>query len=270
MSGELRHFRETNIAFSVGPTPVSADATRLAFLRATLSAALDLGVRYVDLSESPTPDAALAVTRLAAGDHWPSLTMFVAARPDRDVESSQDRGPTIVRVRPVGEDAEAPSSISGREVGVRFPDLESAERFAALEAGRGVRWISFPGSLIDARRVASVVGSIRTEGARVLVTNPHADGRLGGPGEAFSSSTPTGAPMPLASLERAYAPVLRLGFLTANGGRTLPQAAVAFLIAVGAVPSVRFSDVRQLAAFGVATKLPPIAPEDLARLVGSP
>ncbi|MCI4362595.1 MAG: hypothetical protein L3J77_05340 [Thermoplasmata archaeon] len=267
MSGDSRSYPGSNIAFSVGPLAISADATRLSFLRATLSAALDLGIRHIDLSESPSPEAALAVTRLASGVRWPSLSLFVADRSAAAADDSPVRGPSVVRLRPVGEDSEALRSPSQPEEGVRFPDLESAERFASLEVRRGAGWVSFPGSLIDARRVANLVGSVRTEGARVLVTNPHADGRLGGPGESFSSSPLTGAPTPLASLERAYAPVLRLGFLTAGGGRTLPQAAVAFVLAVGAVPSVRFSDVRQLQAFGDATKLPPIVPEELAHLM---
>ena len=269
MSGNSRNTPGSTIAFSFGPAPISADATRLSFLRATLAAALDLGIRFVDLTESPSPEAAAAVTRLASGGRWPSLSLFVADRPDATADESPAPGPTVVRLRPAGEDPEGPPGDPQREEGVRFPDLESAERFASLEVRRGAQWISFPGSLIDARRVAALVGTVRTEGARVLVTNPLAGGRLGGPGELFSSSTPTGAPTPYAALERAYAPVLRLGFLTAGRGRTLPQAAVAFVVAVGAVPSVRFTDVRQLAAFGDVTKLPPIVPADLARLLES-
>jgi hypothetical protein len=270
VSSDSRDRPASTIAFSLGPGPIPADATRLSFLRATLAAAFDRGIRHVDLHESVSPDAALAVTRLAAGDRWSSLTLFVSERPHPTSADSPADGPALVRLRPAGEDPDASPRGPRSEEGVRFPDLESAERFASLEARGGARWISFPGSLIDSRRVGGLVGSVLTEGGRVLLTNPHSDGRLGGPGEGLASPAPTRAPTPLASIERAYAPVLRLGFLTEGGRRTLPQAAVGFVLAVGAIPAVRFSDVRQLTAFGDPTMFAPLAPEELARILGPP
>ncbi|MCI4320883.1 MAG: hypothetical protein L3K05_01060 [Thermoplasmata archaeon] len=212
----------------------------------------------------------MAVTRLAAGAHWPALTLFVTGRRDPSLANGAVPGPHMVRLRGVGDVAEASPPGARSEEGVRFPDLEGAERFASLEVQQGAGWISFPGSLIEARRVAGLVASLTKLGGRVLVTNPHADGRLGGPGEGLSSTATAGAPTPLASLERAYAPVLRLGFLTSGGRRTLPQAAVAFVLALPAIPSVRFADVRQLVEFGDPSRLLPIVPAEMARLLGPP
>jgi aryl-alcohol dehydrogenase-like predicted oxidoreductase len=103
----------------------------------------------------------------------------------------------------------------------------------------------------------------------VLLTNPHADGRLDGQWLTEGLSPPARAPRPvdLADLERSYAPVLALRFLTERRRRTLPQAAVAFALALGAMPSVRFRDLAQVEAFGNADQIEPLTEAELARLV---
>jgi hypothetical protein len=72
--------------------------------------------------------------------------------------------------------------------------------------------------------------------------------------------------MELADLQREYTPVLPLGFLTAGHRRTLGQAAVGFALSVGAVPAIRFRDLRQLAELTDAPALEPLSPDVLARV----
>jgi aryl-alcohol dehydrogenase-like predicted oxidoreductase len=102
----------------------------------------------------------------------------------------------------------------------------------------------------------------------VLLTNPHADGRLDGQWLSDGLATPSRSPHPVdfAELERAYSPVLALGFLTEHRRRTLPQAAMAFAFALGAVPSVRFRDLAQVEAFGNPDQVEPLTDAELGRL----
>ncbi|MFI5415572.1 MAG: hypothetical protein ACHQ16_08000, partial [Candidatus Lutacidiplasmatales archaeon] len=127
----------------------------------------------------------------------------------------------------------------------------------------------FPGHLLDANRVRAVVRGIRTAGAEALLTNPLADGRLDGRWLSEGTLAQDGPPRPmdLASLQQAFAPVLPLGFLTAGRRRTLAQAAVGFVRAIGAVPSVRFRDLRQIAELVDPGGADPLSTDEVERAV---
>lgn len=150
-----------------------------------------------------------------------------------------------------------------------FPTLDAAEVGWRGAVHDGADWISLPGHLLDARRVLSVVRGIRESGAEALLTNPLADGRLDGRWLSEGTLAQDGPPRPmdLASLQRAYAPVLPLGFLTAGRRRTLAQAAIGFVRAIGAVPSVRFRDLRQMAELVDPGGADPLSSEEVERLV---
>jgi len=165
--------------------------------------------------------------------------------------------------------ASVPTSDIAGAVGVRFADLSSAETGWERATHDGALWISFPGHLLDANRVRSVVRGIRDVGAGALLTNPLADGRLDGRWLTEGTLAQDGPPRPmdLASLQRAFAPVLPLGFLTAGRRRTLAQAAVGFVRAIGAVPSVRFRDLRQIAELVDPGGADPLSTDEVERAV---
>jgi aryl-alcohol dehydrogenase-like predicted oxidoreductase len=100
------------------------------------------------------------------------------------------------------------------------------------------------------------------------MTDPHAGGRLDGGLLSSGVLDHPGAPRPLdlAELQRQYAPVLPLGFLTAARRRTLGQAAVAFVLTLGAVPAIRFRDARQLAELTDPPATEPLSDAELSRL----
>jgi aryl-alcohol dehydrogenase-like predicted oxidoreductase len=151
---------------------------------------------------------------------------------------------------------------------VKFADLDHAEARWQAEVYDGARWVSFPGHILEARRLLPVVRGIREAGAEVLLTNPLAEGRLDGRWLSEGTLAQDGPPRPmdLPSLQRAYAPVLPLGFLTTGRRRTLAQAAIGFVRAIGAIPSVRFRDIRQIAELVDGSGADPLSEDELERV----
>lgn len=74
----------------------------------------------------------------------------------------------------------------------------------------------------------------------LIVGDPFAEGRLDGTRfvEAVGSRSPDAAPPRIRELRRDFAPVLRLGFLTADRRRTLAQAAIQYALQQPGVVSV--------------------------------
>jgi hypothetical protein len=252
------------VAFSLGTEATPSAGPARARLARTLGGAVARGVTVLDVSESPSQDAGWALAREGAGPRWSMLTVFLAAETPGPARAPSP-GATVVLAAP---HSVVPNGEIAATSGVRFDELGSAEAGAAAAAQAGAAWVSLPGSLIDAPRLIPLVATIRAAGASVLLTNPHADGRLDGQWLSEGLSPPARAPRPvdLADLERSYAPVLALRFLTERRRRTLPQAAVAFALALGAVPSVRFRDLAQVEAFGNADQLEPLTEAELGRL----
>ncbi len=90
-----------------------------------------------------------------------------------------------------------------------------------------------PYSLVDQRLRRRFEPEPEEKGARLLVRDPFAGGRLDG--SRFASVLPgPGRPEPppsVRALQESFAPVLRVAFLARDRRRTLPQAAVQYLFA---------------------------------------
>jgi hypothetical protein len=258
--------REPAVAFSIGPdVPPVYGPTRARFL-ATIRGATERGIGFLDLSETPALGPSWSLAEAGAGDRWTLITVFVPELP-----SAPRPGPfprEVVGLAPAWGSG-GPDERHRGATGVRYRELGAAEAGAVGAARAGARWVAVPGSVLDAARLVPLAEEIRAAGARILLTNPHADGRLDGRwlAEGLGADTRRTRPLELGELERSYGPVLALGFLTEGRRRTLPQAAVAFALAIGAVPSVRFRDVGQLDAFGRPESVVPLTPEELARAV---
>lgn len=251
------------LAFSVGSEPTPSAGPSRARLARTIAGAVAAGLPALDLSDSPTPEAAWTLAREGAGPRWSALGIFVTERP-AELTGRALPGQLIVLESP----SERRSGQMPGGPGVRFGELGAAEAGAHSAVRGGAAWVALPGSLLDAPRLIELVAELRAAGAAVLLTNPHADGRLDGQWltEGLSPTSRSPRPVDFAELERSYAPVLALAFLTERRGRTLPQAAVAFAVAIGAVPSVRFRDLAQVEAFGTPDRLEPLTEAELARL----
>jgi hypothetical protein len=245
------------LAISLSPAGFDDSGSAASRLSALVRAAAAHGVLLFDLTEAPEPQrwwdlAAVAGTSgaIRKEEPFPRNVVRFYEEPGSPREA---RDP----VRPAG--------------GARFRDLALAEVEAERSLKAGATWVSVPGHLLEARRVRALVETVREVGGDVLLTNPHADGRLDGRWLSEGTLSTGGTPHPLgfAELQRAYAPLLPLGFLTEGHRRTLAQAAVAFVQAVGAVPSVRVRDLRQLDELADAGRFPPLSAEEMARIDAS-
>lgn len=259
---------ERRIALSVGGDPLDRTETSATRHSATVRAAASRGVELFDLTEAANPEAAWEMTSVAAGAAWGRATVFVPSTRFPAMESRAPAPAFVVRFRTASEPRTEKAGPAGGS-GTMFPTLDAAEVGWRGAVHDGADWISLPGHLLDARRVLSVVRGIRESGAEALLTNPLADGRLDGRWLSEGTLAQDGPPRPmdLASLQRAYAPVLPLGFLTAGRRRTLAQAAIGFVRAIGAVPSVRFRDLRQMAELVDPGGADPLSSEEVERLV---
>jgi aryl-alcohol dehydrogenase-like predicted oxidoreductase len=253
------------VAFSLGPSaPPSAGITRERLV-ATLRGAFERGIRTVDLSDSPATEASLALVRESASERWRDVTVFLSERPRSSYSAGAPRSEIVLERNAPGAVRE-PDQV--RHWGVRFTELGAAEAGAVSAARSGARWVALPGSVLDANRLIPLTSDVRRGGADVLLTDPHADGRLDGRWltDGLAPNVRSPRPVDLEAVTRSYAPVLALRFLTEGHRRTLPQAAVAFALALGATPSVRFRDLGQVAAYGVSGSVVPLSEEELARL----
>ncbi|MCI4327009.1 MAG: hypothetical protein L3K16_05170 [Thermoplasmata archaeon] len=253
------------IAVSLGPAPIPLAGPLRVRRAATIAGALRSGLRILDLTDTPGPATAWEFARDAAAELWTDLTVVVAEAP-----TGEPGSPAPARVAVVRPNAPAPGTGAARnpESGVRFSELGAAEAGIAAAASAGARWVAVPGSLLAAPRLISLAPLARRAGAELLLTNPHADGRLDGLwlNDGLGIDSRRTHPVDFREIERAYAPVLALRFLTESRRRTLPQAAVAFAWAIGAIPSVRFRDLAQVAAFGRPLEIAPLADAELERL----
>jgi hypothetical protein len=254
------------MAWAPAERPVDGTGARAAELAALLRGAAARGIRKYDFSEAPVADAAWGLASVAVGAAWPESIVFVAE--STEPPPSTMRPAEIVRLRDGAVEAERSSAPSVETVGIRFRDLGAAEAGAVQGIEQGARWVSFPGHLLEAGRVRRLVERTRAAGGHALMTDPHAGGRLDGRWLSAGVLDHPGPPRPmeLAELQRQYAPVLPLGFLTSGRRRTLGQAAVAFALTVGAVPAIRFRDVSQLTEFIEPPALESLSPAELSRL----
>jgi hypothetical protein len=260
------------LAISLSPAGFDDSGSAASRLSALVRAAAAHGVLLFDLTEAPEPQRWWDLAAVAAGPHWREATVFVGAAGTSGAIRKEEPFPrNVVRFyEEPGSPREARDPVRPAG-GARFRDLALAEVEAERSLKAGATWVSVPGHLLEARRVRALVETVREVGGDVLLTNPHADGRLDGRWLSEGTLSTGGTPHPLgfAELQRAYAPLLPLGFLTEGHRRTLAQAAVAFVQAVGAVPSVRVRDLRQLDELADAGRFPPLSAEEMARIDAS-
>jgi hypothetical protein len=233
------------LAFDGGPRPLVAGSVAAAAWGETLSSASALGVRDLDLLDMPTLPAAVARAREAFGTDWDEVRLFLPAEA-AGREFLAERPPREV-VALEREEASAPGKLPSASVGRHYLRLETAEAGAASGPSPPPSWVAFPAHMLRGGRAVRTVEAWRALGARVLLRDPLAGGRLAGAPESWDPRSPARGPAPLTELEASWRPVLQLAFLTQRPGRTLPRSAVAFAWAVGATPSVRFRDPGDLA-----------------------
>jgi hypothetical protein len=256
------------VAFSVGRGVPEASPGAVAWLPALLRGAVARGIRRFDLTESPAPSATSSLLRELLAPAWAEATLFVPAAP---IRGDAPTTPRSDRTIPMYLDASPMPPRAGaapESFGVRFSEIGAAESGAIAWVEGGASWVAFPGHLLEATRVRRLARAVIGAGGSTLLTNPHADGRLDGRWLSAGVLEHDGPPKAteFAALQRSYAPVLTLGFLTERHRRTLAQAAVAFSLAVRTVPSVRFRDVRQVEELADPTRYEPLSDEELARL----
>ncbi len=127
--------------------------------------------------------------------------------------------------------------------------------------------LAAPFSLLD-RGVLDAMPGAWAETGRLVAQDPFAAGRLDGRRlESALGGAPTG-PTALRSLEAAFAPVLALSYLTAGRRRSLPEAALQFLLAFPWVATVRVpaATAVPLAERFAGSGPPPLAAPERARL----
>jgi hypothetical protein len=254
-----------HLAFDAGRRPLVRGSREGAAWRITLGSALDRGVRDLDLLDSPTPAAVVDAAREVAGWRWGELRVFVRERSDPFERAGGSPPRDVVRLRGLHEDtgASAETSIGGRVASVDDAVPPGTE----LRLGE---WVALPAHLLRGSAAIAASGGWRRRGARLLARNVFADGRLHGGFSAAPATGPPQGPQRLSELASVWSPVLNLGFLTEGRRRTLPEAAIAFAWAEGALPSVPFRDPQDVERW---VRTPPIRALDgteLARVRALP
>ena len=284
-------------ATAVGPP---AEAALIAQLRT----ARRHGVTFFDVAAARFRLRAERLIATAFPDPDPEITILVGdpredrgGRPDRFGGGSPLRPaePAFRELRSrLGDGASlvvetAPAQGEVERTAVRLAELDSLARtgailgwslsvpgeetgpFAALESLKA-RQLSAELSMLDPSRVAELARRAQRVPTSVFVRDPFAQGRLDGTRfstELFRTGTPS-PPVNVGTLRAEFAPVLRLGFLTASHRRTLAQAAVQYVlskewVAVALVPMPR---PERLAEVLAAPGAPPLTEEELARIEG--
>lgn len=131
-------------------------------------------------------------------------------------------------------------------------------------------------NLLEQALGEAICPAARTRGVPVLVRVPHASGLLEG---SYSEETQFSAndhrsfrlttdAMRKQWLLDGLKKIEKLGFLTAEAGRTLGQAAIQFILSESSIASAlpNIYDARQLEEFAAASDTPPLTAEELRRV----
>ncbi len=291
------------IGISIDPSTVAGPAAEAALV-AQLRTARRHGVTFFDVAAARFPPRAERLVATAFPDPDPEITVLVGdpredpgGRPNRFGGGGPVRpsGPLLRdwrarlgdKVSLVVETGPAEGQVE--RTAARLAELDALEQsgaivgwslsvpedetgpFAALE-GLNAKQLSAELSMLDPTRVEEFARRAQRIPTSVFVRDPFAQGRLDG--TRFSTELfRTGAPSPpvkVGALRAEFAPVLRLGFLTAGHRRTLAQAAVQYFlskewVAVVLVPMPR---PERLAEVLAAPGAPPLTEEELARIEG--
>ena len=291
---------EIGVQLTASPpvTPHASSGTPLSIVRTAALA----GVTLFDLTELASPDwgeAALGAALGTGGPYWavvrigphrPGAARFSPLDPDRLRRELRGAVDGIQRrlggvVRPFGQLFEP----SAEELEIAVPELETfveqgplvgwgirgagsrtvLERLPEL-ARRGCLSLGVEANLLDHAGAWALAGRLPGPEMSLLVYDPFAAGRLDG---SFlepnaESPAPGGSAPTWEDVRARMAPVLRLGFLTRDGRRTLPDAALKFLLRpkfVGAVVVPLSGPVRQRERFDL-DRVPDLTDDEIAEL----
>lgn len=179
--------------------------------------------------------------------------------------AQREAGPTAARLAELDALAQAGAIVGWS----RSVPRREAEPFPALEGGEA-KWLSAELSMLEPSPVEELASRARRVPTSVFVRDPFGQGRLDGTRFAadLSRARAPAPPVDVRTLRADFAPVLRLGFLTANHRRTLAQAAVQYFlskewVAVVIVPMPRPERFLEVLA---APDAPPLTDEELARI----
>ncbi len=215
-------------------------------------------------SPGPAPDRSLldrsvaAANRRLAPQH---LKVIDWVRTEGDDEGAVDRSLDDVRAE--------------RGISEVFRRIDAGRRFPVPPGDRaGGARLSGSLSLLD-RRLLRVLEPRAEDGALAfLARDPLGGGRLDGSrlAEAGLPRRPDAAPARVRELEQEFAPVLSLGYLTRDRGRTLAQASLQFVLRWPWVVSalVPLPAPERLAEILGAERSPALTDEELARIDGAP
>jgi len=188
----------------------------------------------------------------------------------------------LVIWEPTGEGTGSPAAIAGELEDLRRSgDILGAVRCVAPAADGEVVLdppdgpALFAGALspLDHRLVGPLAGRSARAPTGFFALDPMAAGRLDGRRliAAASERRPEAGPVSVRDLHREFDPVLRLGFLTQGGRRTLAQAAIGFALHWPWVTSVLvpLPSPERLEEVLSAGSVPPITDADADRILGA-
>jgi hypothetical protein len=157
--------------------------------------------------------------------------------------------------------------------GIGYSDAPPTEQDIDVARAAGADWVAASLNLLSPTSARNVPILAGRRGLGFLARDPFAHGDLNGRTLRRSNveAEPGPAPPRLASLQKEFRPVLRLGFLTEGRQRTLAQAS---LLAVQAVPGVvavvaDCASPEELIEAADALRCAPLSPEELRRAWGA-
>ncbi|MCI4324032.1 MAG: aldo/keto reductase [Thermoplasmata archaeon] len=157
--------------------------------------------------------------------------------------------------------------------GVRLGPGPDGAQLAQRAVDAGTRVLAVPWNLIDPSPGTEVLAVAHASSVAVVATNPFADGLLDGSrlrASPIGGDPAGGPPRPWDArrMRDEFAPVLRVGFLTEGGRRTLPEAALAYARAPPEVVSVEVTptDPGELAVCVQASRGPEMSADELVSI----
>ncbi|HUI38015.1 MAG TPA: hypothetical protein VLY85_00120, partial [Thermoplasmata archaeon] len=154
--------------------------------------------------------------------------------------------------------------------GAAYTSIDGALAGLADALASGSRLVAAPANLLVARSTRRLGAQLTRGGAGLVAQDPFSSGRLDG--RLFEETRwaigPSELPRNLTSLQESLGPVTRLGFLSEGRRRTLPQAALRFLLDLPAVVTIAwdFLTPRILADSEALDAVPSLSEAEIARV----
>lgn len=155
-------------------------------------------------------------------------------------------------------------------------DPRQADESVHVIENTGMAGVQIIYNLLEQQIGAPIFESARKHGKAVLTRVPHASGLLEGNLHTETTFAPgdhrnwrmTTNEAKRAWLDKGLLKVEKLGFLTEGTGRTISQAAIQFILSEPSIVSVlpNIYDAPQLAELAAAADVPPLTPEERAKV----